>query len=156
MKLRIIAIGQSIPEWAQSACDDYARRLSANVALEIKTLKAEPRNSGRSVEQLQAAEQRRIEAAIGRDTRVVALDERGQALRTVQLAERLQAWRLAAQDVALVIGGADGLHPDFLAHTRERLRLSDLTLPHALARVVLLEQLYRAWSLTAGHPYHRE
>lgn len=156
MKLRLIAIGQSIPEWAETACSDYARRLNANIALEIKVLKVEPRNTGRTVAQLQIAEQRRIEAAIGRDTRIVALDERGQSLRTTQLAERLQEWRLAAQDVALIIGGPDGLHPDLLKSAHERLRLSDLTLPHALARVVLLEQLYRAWSLTAGHPYHRE
>ena len=103
-----------------------------------------------------AAERVRIEAAIPRGARIVALDERGTSLTTVALADKLKAWQLGADDVALVIGGPDGLDPGFRQAAQERIRLSDLTLPHAMVRVLLIEQLYRAWSINAGHPYHRE
>ena len=103
-----------------------------------------------------AAERARIEAAIPRGARTVALDERGTSLTTAALAYKLKAWQLGADDVALVIGGPDGLDPGFRQAAHERIRLSDLTLPHAMVRVLLIEQLYRAWSINAGHPYHRE
>ena len=122
--------------------------------LELKAVKTEPRGS-RTVEQLMAAERERIEAAIPRGAHVVALDERGTALTTAALAARLKTWQLDAADVALVIGGPDGLDPALRASAHERIRLSDLTLPHAMVRVLLAEQLYRAWSITQNHPYHR-
>ena len=103
-----------------------------------------------------AAERQRIEAQIPRGTRIVALDERGTAVTTVALSARLTGWQLGGDDVALVIGGPDGLDPAFRQGAHERIRLSDLTLPHAMVRVLLIEQLYRAWSVNAGHPYHRE
>ena len=87
---------------------------------------------------------------------MVALDERGTQLTTVALAAKLKGWQLASDDVALIIGGPDGLEPAFRQAAHERIRLSDLTLPHAMVRVLLIEQLYRAWSVNAGHPYHRE
>ena len=102
-----------------------------------------------------AAERARIEAAIPKGVRVVALDERGDALGTQALARRLTSWQEQG-DVALLIGGPDGLDPALRAAAHERIRLSDLTLPHAFARVLLIEQLYRAWSINAKHPYHRE
>ncbi|MFY7873708.1 MAG: 23S rRNA (pseudouridine(1915)-N(3))-methyltransferase RlmH, partial [Limnohabitans sp.] len=105
---------------------------------------------------LQSAERQRIEAAIDRGMHTVALDERGAALSTQDLALRLQHWQRSGDDVALVIGGPDGLDPEFRSAAHERIRLSDLTLPHAMARVLLIEQLYRAWSINANHPYHRE
>jgi 23S rRNA (pseudouridine1915-N3)-methyltransferase len=105
---------------------------------------------------LVAAERQRIEAVIPRGTRVVVLDERGTSLRTTALAQRLKDWQLGGDDVALIIGGPDGLEPAFREAAHERIRLSDLTLPHAMARVLLIEQLYRAWSINANHPYHRE
>ena len=108
------------------------------------------------MEQLYAAERKRIEEAIPKGTRIVALDERGTSLRTTALAERLKEWQLGGSDVALVIGGPDGLDPEFRHAAHERIRLSDLTLPHAMVRVLLIEQLYRAWSVNANHPYHRE
>jgi 23S rRNA (pseudouridine1915-N3)-methyltransferase len=108
------------------------------------------------VQTLQAAERERIEAQIARGMRIVALDERGTSLTTQALAAKLKAWQLEGDDVALVIGGPDGLDPDFRQAAHERIRLSDLTLPHAMVRVLLVEQLYRAWSINAGHPYHRE
>ncbi len=155
MKLVIVAVGQRMPDWAQVAWDDYVKRFPHELKVEIKTVKTEPRSS-KTLETLYAAERARIEAAIPRGSRIVVLDERGESLTTVSLATRLKSWQLEGDDVALVIGGPDGLDPTFRSAAHERIRLSDLTLPHAMARVVLIEQLYRAWSVNAGHPYHRE
>lgn len=159
MKLVIVAVGQRMPDWAQTAYDDYAKRFPPELRVELRAVKAEPRGS-RTVAQMQAAERERIETAIaasaGRNAHVVALDERGTALTTQALATRLSTWQLQGDGVALVIGGPDGLEPAFRQAAHERIRLSDLTLPHAMARVLLIEQLYRAWSVNANHPYHRE
>jgi 23S rRNA (pseudouridine1915-N3)-methyltransferase len=151
----IVAVGQRVPDWAQTAWDDYAKRFPHEIKVELKAIKTEPRSS-KTVEQLVAAERKRIEEAIPKGARVVALDERGTSLRTTALAERLTEWQLGGGDVALVIGGPDGLDPGFRQGAHERIRLSDLTLPHAMVRVLLIEQLYRAWSINANHPYHRE
>ena len=155
MKLLIVAVGQRMPDWAQSAYDDYAKRFPPELRVEIKTVKTETRGS-KTLETLLVAERERIQAVLPRGCRVVVLDERGTALTTQALAEQLRSWQLDAVDVGLVIGGPDGLEPAFRNAAHQRVRLSDLTLPHALARVLLIEQLYRAWSINAGHPYHRE
>ena len=155
MRLLIVAVGQRVPDWAQTAWDEYAKRFPHEIKVELKTVKTEPRAS-KTVEALVAAERARIEAVLPKGCRVVVLDERGDSLTTVALASRLQSWQLGGDDVALVIGGPDGLDPEFRKNARERIRLSDLTLPHAFARVLLIEQLYRAWSVNANHPYHRE
>jgi 23S rRNA (pseudouridine1915-N3)-methyltransferase len=155
MKLLIVAVGQRVPDWAQTAWDDYAKRFPSELKVELKAVKTEPRGS-KTLETLYAAERQRIEAAIPRGARIVALDERGTSLTTLALASKLKAWQLESDDVALVIGGPDGLDPAFRQAAHERIRLSDLTLPHAFARVLLIEQLYRAWSVNASHPYHRE
>lgn len=155
MKLWVVAVGQRVPDWAQTAWDDYAKRFPSELKLELKAVKTEPRGS-KTLETLYAAERERIEAAIPRGCRIVALDERGTNLTTLDLAQKLKHWQLEADDVALVIGGPDGLDPEFKKMTHERIRLSDLTLPHAMVRVLLVEQLYRAWSINANHPYHRE
>jgi 23S rRNA (pseudouridine1915-N3)-methyltransferase len=155
VRLYIVAVGQRVPDWAQTAWDDYAKRFPHEIRIELKAVKTEPRGS-KTLETLYAAERARIEAAIPKGTRIVALDERGTALTTLALAQRLNEWQNGGGDVALVIGGPDGLEPAFRASAQERIRLSDLTLPHAMARVLLIEQLYRAWSVNANHPYHRE
>ena len=155
MKLLIVAVGQRVPDWAQTAWDDYAKRFPPELKVELKTVKTEPR-AGKALATLYAAERERIEAAIPRGSRTVVLDERGTALSTRALAAQLLHWQREAQDVALVIGGPDGLEPEFKQRAHERIRLSDLTLPHAMVRVLLIEQLYRAWSVNANHPYHRE
>lgn len=155
MKLWVIAVGQRVPDWAQTAWDDYAKRFPPELKVELKAVKTEPRGS-KTLDALYAAERERIEAAIPRGCRIVALDERGTQLTTVALAGKLKSWQLEADDVALVIGGPDGLDPAFKQAAHERIRLSDLTLPHAMVRVLLVEQLYRAWSINANHPYHRE
>ncbi len=155
MKLLIVAVGQRVPDWAQSAWDDYAKRFPPELKVELKAVKTEPRGS-KTIDSLYAAERERIEAAIPRGCRIVALDERGTHLTTKALADKVKHWQLEADDVALVIGGPDGLDPEFKKLAHERIRLSDLTLPHAMVRVLLIEQLYRAWSVNANHPYHRE
>ena len=155
MKLYVVAVGQRVPDWAQVAWDDYAKRFPPELKIELKAVKTEPRAS-KTLDTIFAAERERIEAAIPKGTRIVALDERGATLTTVALAAKLRDWQLASDDVALVIGGPDGLDPGFRQAAHERIRLSDLTLPHAMVRVLLVEQLYRAWSINANHPYHRE
>ncbi len=156
MKLWVVAVGQRQPAWADAAWADFAKRFPPEMKLELKALKAEPRGGGRTAAQCMAAEEQRIEAACPRGARRIALDERGTRLTTAQLAERLQAWRGEGRDAVLLIGGPDGLDPALRAGADEALRLSDLTLPHAFARVMLAEALYRAWTLSVGHPYHRE
>ena len=155
MRLLIVAVGQRVPDWAQTAWDDYAKRFPFEIKVELKAVKTEPRAS-KSLETIYAAERARIEAAIPKGCRIVALDERGTTLTTMALAGKLTDWQLSGGDVALVIGGPDGLDPAFRQAAHERIRLSDLTLPHAMVRVLLVEQLYRAWSINANHPYHRE
>ena len=155
MRLTIVAVGQKVPDWAQMAYDDYAKRFPPELKVELKAVKTEPRAS-KTLESLLAAERARIESAITRGCRVVVLDERGTAVTTMALAEKLKGWQLSGDDVAIVIGGPDGLDAGFKQSAHERLRLSDLTLPHAMVRVLLIEQLYRAWSITINHPYHRE
>ncbi len=156
MKLLVVAVGQRQPGWADEAWADFAKRFPPEMRLELKALKTEPRQGGRSAAQCMAAEAARIEAAIPKGTRRVLLDEHGTRATTAQLAARVKAWRGDGRDVALVIGGPDGLAPEVKATADETLRLSDLTLPHAFARVLLAEALYRAASLLEGHPYHRE
>jgi len=155
MRLTIVAVGQKVPDWAQTAYDDYAKRFPPELRVELKAVKTEPRAS-KTLETLLAAERQRIDAVIPKGTRIVALDERGTAVTTVALSDKLKAWQREGDDVAIVIGGPDGLDPGFKQAAHERLRLSDLTLPHAMVRVLLIEQLYRAWSITVNHPYHRE
>jgi 23S rRNA (pseudouridine1915-N3)-methyltransferase len=155
MVLRLIALGNRMPAWVGAGFDEYAKRMPRDSPLELIELKPEPRDRRRSVAQTLAAEAVRIRTAAG-TARVVALDERGALWTTRQLAQNLQQWRLAGGDVAFVIGSADGLDPELKRQAAARLSLSAMTLPHGLARVLLAEQLYRAASLLAGHPYHRE
>lgn len=160
MKLAIVAVGQRMPDWAQAAFDEYAKRMPPELRVECRSVKSEPRAS-RTLPALLGAERERIEAAIrtiagNSHAHIVALDERGAALTTMRLAQRIRDWQLDATTVVFVIGGADGLDPALRQAAHECIRLSDLTLPHALARVLLIEQLYRGWSINVHHPYHRE
>jgi 23S rRNA (pseudouridine1915-N3)-methyltransferase len=155
MRLVIAAVGQRQPAWADAAYDDFAKRFPAEMRLELKAVKAEPRGS-KSAEQLMAAEAQRLEAAVPKGARRVLLDERGTRLTTADLAKRFEFWLGDGRDVVFLIGGPDGLDAGLKAGADESLRLSDLTLPHAFVRVLLAEALYRAWSLRNGHPYHRD
>lgn len=156
MKLMVLAIGQRQPAWADDAWADFAKRFPPDMPLALKALKAEPRNAGKTAAQCKAAEAARITAALPKGALRVVLDEHGTPVTTQKLAARLEAWRNGGRDVALLIGGPDGVDDSIKQGADETLRLSDLTLPHAFARVLLAEALYRAWSLSTGHPYHRE
>jgi 23S rRNA (pseudouridine1915-N3)-methyltransferase len=155
VKLFLVAVGQRQPAWAETAYDDFAKRFPPEMRLELKAVKAETRGS-KTPEQLMAAEATRLEAACPKGVRRVVLDERGDRLTTLQLSARMKAWMHDGRDVALLIGGPDGLDATLKQSADETLRLSDLTLPHAFVRVLLAEALYRAWTVMVNHPYHRE
>ena len=155
MKLLLVAVGQRQPAWAEAAYGDFAKRFPPEMRLELKAVKAEARGS-KTPEQLMAAEAARLSAALPKGVRRVVLDEHGTRLTTAQLAERMQAWLADGRDVALLVGGPDGLDASLKATADETMRLSDLTLPHAFVRVWLAEALYRAWTVLVNHPYHRE
>lgn len=155
MKLHILAVGHKMPDWLSTGFDEYAKRMPPELRIELREIKPELRSGGRSAESVMAAERVRLEAALPKGPRVIALDERGRDWTTMQLAQALPAWQQDGRDVAFVIGGADGLDPAFKARAELLLRISSLTLPHGMVRVLLAEQLYRAWSITQNHPYHR-
>ncbi len=142
-------------DWVETACSEYIKRMPRELAIEIVEIKPEKRAAGNSTENIQLAEAKRILEAAGKDY-LVACDERGAEMTTLQLAEKLQTWQTLGRDVALLIGGADGLHDSIKQQAALILGLSKLTLPHAFVRVLLCEQLYRAYSVTQNHPYHRE
>jgi 23S rRNA (pseudouridine1915-N3)-methyltransferase len=155
VKLVVAAVGNRMPDWVQSAWDDYAKRLPADCALSLKEIKPEPRTTGKTPAQMMAAEARRIEAALPPGARRIALDEHGRDLTTMALSQQLEQWRAGGQDVVFLVGGPDGLDAGLKASCDGLIRLSSLTLPHPMVRVVLAEQLYRAWAILNNHPYHR-
>jgi 23S rRNA (pseudouridine1915-N3)-methyltransferase len=155
VKIRIVALGHRMPAWVAAGYGEYAKRMPRDYALELVELKPASRDDGKSVAQLLAMEAPRVRAACAGRT-VAVLDERGSAWTTRQLAQRLSGWRDSVQDVAFVIGSADGLDESVKREASATFALSALTLPHALVRVILAEQLYRAVSVLSGHPYHRD
>ena len=164
MLIRIVAVGTRSPRWVDEAVGDYLKRIGAPLRVELVTVRTEERTGASAAAALMAREAERIREQLpGHSTktrgqpraRVVILDERGTDLTTLALAERLRRWQEGAEPIAIVIGGPDGIDPTLAGQADETLRLSSLTLPHALARVLLAEQLYRAWSVLTNHPYHR-
>ena len=155
MKLRILSVGHKMPDWVAQGCGEYLKRMPRELATEIIEIKPDKRAGGRNADQVQEAEGKRILEIAGRDY-LVALDERGQEVTTLKLAERMQDWLAGGRDVSLVIGGADGLHDEVKQRADWLWSLSRLTLPHGMVRVLLAEQLYRAHSVIQNHPYHRE
>jgi 23S rRNA (pseudouridine1915-N3)-methyltransferase len=156
VRLLVVAVGHRMPAWTQAGFDDFARRMPRELPLELIEIKAEARNPGKNPSALMEAEASRIKAALPSRCRRVILDERGADLTSTALAQRLEEWRGGGEDIAFIIGGPDGLAPTLKASAHESIRLSSLTLPHALMRPLLAEALYRAWSITRRHPYHRE
>lgn len=156
MKIQLIALSHKIEPWAQLAVEQFQKRFPNDWKLSIKELKPEDRTVGKPIEQILAKEAERIRAAIPIGSRVLALDERGERHTSKTLAEQLQKWHNSSESLCLLIGSADGLDETLKQQCQGMWRLSDLTLPHALARVLLVEALYRAFSITIGHPYHRE
>jgi len=156
VKLLIVAVGTRMPAWVSAGFDDYAKRMPREASLELIEVKAEPRTTGKTGEAMMAAEAARIESALPARCHRVILDEHGKDTTTVKLAGRFEYWLAAGDDVAFIIGGPDGLDASIKQSAHETLRLSSLTLPHAMVRPLLAEALYRAWSVTRNHPYHRE
>lgn len=156
MRLIVVAVGQRMPAWVQAGFEEYARRLPRKARLELIEVRPERRTVSLSVERARVLEEQRVEAAMPAGCFRVVLDERGREVTSVELAAMLERWMGDGRDIALVIGGADGLGERFRRSADFVLALSRLTLPHGLARVLLTEQLYRAISIMHNHPYHRE
>jgi 23S rRNA (pseudouridine1915-N3)-methyltransferase len=156
MRARVIAVGTRMPAWVRSACDEYLKRLAGALPVTLTQIEAATRTAGGDAARARATEGQRILAAITPREHVVVLDERGRQLATRELAEWLKVRMQEGDDLAFVIGGADGLSAQVQERGNFRLSLSRLTLPHALARVLLAEQLYRAHGILTNHPYHRD
>jgi 23S rRNA (pseudouridine1915-N3)-methyltransferase len=156
MKLLIVSVGHKMPDWIAAGFSEYTRRMPREAQVVLTEIRPEPRSTGKSTAQIIEAEAQRILAALPQNCRRIALDERGVQPTTRQLAAQMQDWMREGRDIAFIIGGADGLHDSVKQAAQQSLALSSLTLPHALVRVLLAEQLYRAYSLMHNHPYHRE
>ncbi len=155
MQLIIAAVGHKMPAWIETGFQEYAKRMPPECKLVLKEIKPVDRASNKNAEAVMAQERTRIEAVLPKGGRMIALDERGQDLTTMQMSQLLTQWQQQGGDVTFVIGGADGLDADLKKNADMLIRISSLTLPHGLVRVLLAEQLYRAWSITQNHPYHR-
>jgi len=155
MQLIVAAVGHKMPAWIETGFQEYAKRMPPECRLVLKEIKPIERSSGRNAETVMAQEKLRIETVLPKGSYVVALDEHGTDLTTIQLSTHLTQWQQQGRDVTFVIGGADGLDAEFKKQADMLIRVSSLTLPHGMVRVLLAEQLYRAWSITKNHPYHR-
>lgn len=155
MKIILAAVGNKMPAWVQTAYADYAARLPKECALQLKEIALAQRGKNADLARARKEEGEKILRAVPRDALVIALDERGEMLTSVQWSRELAQWLASGRDVALLVGGPDGHAPEVLARAQRTWSLSKLTLPHAMVRVLVAEQVYRAWSLLANHPYHR-
>jgi len=155
MQLVIAAVGHKMPAWIASGFGEYAKRMPPDCRIVLKEIKPVERSGSKTAETAMALERSRIEAALPKGSRIIALDEHGKDLTSVQLAQHLTQWQQDGRDVSFVIGGADGLDAEFKKNADMLVRISSMTLPHGMVRVMLAEQLYRAWSITQNHPYHR-
>lgn len=144
-----------MPSWVYQACDEYIKRLPPE--LQIKTIEVPliKRGKNADIKRIRRDESRKLIAAVPSGCALIALDVQGRKVTTEQLAERLDQWMLHGKDIALLVGGPDGLSDEILQQAEQRLSLSDLTFPHPLVRIIIAEQLYRAWSILSHHPYHR-
>lgn len=155
MRLHLMAVGNRMPGWVETGYAEYAKRLPGDCALELHEIPAGKRGKGADLERLRREEGEKMLALLPKGARVIALEVGGRDWSTEQLAQRLEEWRREGRDVALLVGGPEGLADACRVRADEQWSLSRLTLPHPLVRIVLAEQLYRAWSITQGHPYHR-
>lgn len=156
MRLHLLAVGTRMPTWVIAGYDEFARRLPRECSLHLKEIEPARRTKNAEAQQSKEEEAKRIDTALPKGARIVALDVLGAAWTTPELSQRMDYWLHNDHDVALVIGGPDGLAPQWLAKAHEKWSLSRLTFPHALVRVMVAEQVYRAWSILKNHPYHRE
>ena len=156
MNIQIIAVGQKMPAWVDQAYQDYAKRLPRQQAVSLSQIATASRKSGQGVERLQQQEADKIRAKIKPGSLIIALDEHGRQWSTREWAQHFDDWQQDQAQVNFIIGGPDGLAADLLQQANHKIALGKMTMPHGLVRVVLIEQLYRAWSLLQGHPYHRQ
>jgi 23S rRNA (pseudouridine1915-N3)-methyltransferase len=155
LRLHIVAVGKRMPDWVNAGVTEYTARMSKDCRLDLIEIPAAKRSSRLEIERWKRDEAQRILASIPNGSWTISLDEHGQQWSTQDLAEQLARWSQETSGLAFIIGGADGLHSTVFDHARSRWSLSKLTLPHSLVRILVAEQLYRAWSLLQGHPYHR-
>lgn len=155
MRIRLIAVGTKMPSWVEAGVKEYQKRLPPELKLEIKEIALGKRGKGADLQRAILKEGQQMLEAIGSGDKVIALDVLGKAWSTEKLAEQLQGWQLDAYNISLLVGGPDGLAPDCLARADQKWSLSALTMPHPLVRILLAEQLYRAWTINKNHPYHR-
>jgi 23S rRNA (pseudouridine1915-N3)-methyltransferase len=155
MRIQLIAVGSRMPGWVDEGYQEYARRLPPECTLQLHEIAAGKRGKNADIARLTRQEGEKMAAAIPKGARVVALEVKGKPWSTEQLSARMESWLGDGRDVALLVGGPEGIEPGLSASADERWSLSPLTLPHPLVRIVVAEQIYRAWSLLKGHPYHR-
>lgn len=155
MQLRVAAVGQRMPAWVNEAWTEYARRMPPSLPLSLREISLAKRSKNADIKRLTSLESKALYEAMPKRSRVIALDIQGRAWSTGKLANRLEQWMGDGRDVGFMIGGPEGIDDQVLRKADERWSLGPLTLPHPLVRVVLVEQLYRAWTITQNHPYHR-
>ena len=155
MRIRLISVGSKMPGWVEDGYKEYSRRLGADLKLDLVEIPLNRRNKGADVNRLQEKEANQMLAAVGQDDLVVTMEIKGKAWSTEQLADNMGDWMHSGRNVSLLVGGPEGLHPSCMAQAYLRWSLSPLTLPHPLVRVVVAEQVYRAWSILKNHPYHK-
>ncbi|PIJ48798.1 23S rRNA (pseudouridine(1915)-N(3))-methyltransferase RlmH [Erwinia sp. OLTSP20] len=156
MKLQLVAVGTRMPDWVQNGFMEYLRRFPKDMPLELLEVPAGKRGKNADIKRILEKEGEQMLAAAGKGNRIISLDIPGQPWDTAQLAVQLERWKQDGRDVSLLIGGPEGLAPTCKEAAEQSWSLSALTLPHPLVRVLVAESLYRAWSITANHPYHRE
>jgi len=156
MKVQIIAVGQKMPKWVDLAYDEYAKRLPRQHSVNLQLIPTASRKSGQTIQRIQQQEAEKINHKIKAGSLLIALDEKGKQWSTFEWASQYQLWLQQYSQVNFVIGGPDGLDPELIKQANQTLALGKMTMPHGLARVVLIEQLYRVWSVVEGHPYHRD
>ncbi|MBU2713282.1 23S rRNA (pseudouridine(1915)-N(3))-methyltransferase RlmH [Zooshikella harenae] len=155
MKIRLIAVGTKMPTWVVDGYSEYAKRLPNEVSLECREIPLSKRSKSLDIERAIQREGEAMLAAVGKGDKIIALDVNGKMWNTHQLAHQLGDWQLSGRNISLLIGGPEGLSPQCRQAAEQRWSLSPLTLPHPLVRVLVAEQLYRAWTILNNHPYHR-
>ena len=156
VKIHLLAVGTKMPGWVTTAFEEYARRMPRECSIDLREIVPAHRGKSGNPDLYKADEAQRMLSALPKAAHLVVLDERGKAWTTKQLSQQLEDWMHSGQDVALVVGGPDGLDPVLMQQAQQKWSLSPLTLPHPMVRILLAEQLYRAWTILQGHPYHRE
>ena len=156
MRLNLIAVGKRMPIWVDTAFIEYSKRLPKNINFNLTEITPANRNKNRNSDESKKIEEKKINAVISSDDLVIALDVKGKLISSLSLSKKLNTWIDNQQQISILIGGADGLSSSIKKTADEIWSLSDMTLPHGFVRIIIIEQLYRAWSIISNHPYHRE